>query len=1054
MTKEAAESARSSRGEIAFGILGPLEVRIGGRVVALGGAKQRAVLAMLLLRANEIVSSDRLIAGLWGESPPETASTALHGYVSQLRKLLEPMREARTSGTLLETRAPGYALRVEEGQLDLQRFEQLVASARRDLAEARPERASVALAEALGLWRGAPLSDLARQPFADLEVRLLEELRLAAQEDRLESDLALGRQHELIPELEALIRQHPLRERLHEQLILALYRAGRQADALQAYADTRRLLVEELGIEPRRSLKSLERAILVQDPALDIAPPSAEPAHSERAPQWINGRARLGQPAASRPRLRRRRSVIVVACALAALAVLALRTALGGTPTSQADAVPGNSVALVDPDGDGVVSRVAVGHHPTSISASEGAVWVLNGDDQTISRIDEATGRVKTFAIGATPTELVAGAGAVWVGVDGGRAVVRLDRDSGVVDRTIRLAGEAFGGSGASSGGSTIAVGEQAVWVVNPDRTVSRIDPERNRVVATVRSSGANTIALGDRAVWVVNLDSSLTQIDPATNRVRATIEIPANSLTGVAVGAGSVWATDPIDGLVWRVDTRGGRLAMRTIPLEFGATGIVFGKGAVWVSNGVQGTLTRIDPRTNRVSRRISLANAAQSVTVGAEGIWVSVGGSRAAVAAGTTDALPQPPCGRVVYEGAGEPRFLIASDLPLQGGSRANALSMIEAIELVLRAHAFKAGRFTVGYQFCDDATAQAGGFEYEKCAANASAYVAHRRVLGLIGSYNSGCSLVQIPIANRASLAMISPSNSAIGLTHAAASSPRGELARLYPTGERNYARIFPADDVQAAASALLARRLGCARISILQERYGGDAIDVATSFARAARRLGLTVFGPTRWDPAATSYAPLARSTGRVGASCVFLAGGLHSNGGRLLRDLRLTLGQEMAIIASDGFSRVSDVVAAAGAAADGLYVSLPGVPTDRLGPAGQRFIERLSGTRPAGEEPSLYWGTYAAQAAELLLDAIASSDGTRASVRKNLLETRVENGILGSFGFDENGDVEPGSITILRVRAGGEGMFRGTPDFADGAIVDRVLTPPARLVRGD
>ncbi|MCY7302428.1 MAG: branched-chain amino acid ABC transporter substrate-binding protein, partial [Thermoleophilia bacterium] len=521
-----------------------------------------------------------------------------------------------------------------------------------------------------------------------------------------------------------------------------------------------------------------------------------------------------------------------------------------------------------------------------------------------------------------------------------------------------------------------------------------------------------------------------------------------------VAGGAGSGWATDPIDGLVWRVDSRRGQLTMRTIAVGFGATGIAFGHGSVWVSNGVQGTLTRIDPRTNRPSRTISLVNAAQSVSVGAEGVWVSVGGSRPAAASGTTDALPQPPCGNIVFEGAGKPRFLIASDLPLQGGSRANALSMIEATELVLRAHAFKAGRFTVGYQFCDDATAQAGGFEYEKCAANASAYVAHRRVFGLIGAYNSDCSLVQIPIANRASLAMISPSNSAIGLTRAAPTSPRGELARLYPTGERHYARIFPADDMQAAAGALLARRLGCARTSILQERYGGYAIDVATSFARAARRLGLTVVGPTRWDPAATSYAPLARSTGRAGASCVFLAGGVHSNGGRLLRDLRSTLGQEIAIIASDGFSRVSDVVAAAGPAADGLYVSVPGVPTDRLGPAGQRFIERLSRTRPAGEKPSFYWGTYAAQAAELLLDAIANSDGTRASVRRNLLKARVENGILGSFGFDENGDVEPSSITILRVRAGGEGMSPGTPDFADGAIVDRVLTPPARLVRDD
>ena len=1048
-------------GNVQLGLLGPLEARIDGRAIALGGTKQRAVLAMLVLRANEVVSSDRLIEGLWGESPPETALTALHGYVSQLRKRLEPTRGPRESGTLLSTQPPGYVLRVEDGRIDLRQFEQLVALARRELVERRPDRAGATLADALGLWRGSPLSDLAGLPFAAGEIRRLDELRLAAQEDRLDADLALGRQHQLIPELEALIRQHPLRERLRGQLILAFYRSGRQADALQAYAETRHLLVEELGIEPGRELHMLERAILVQDPALDLVPAEHRLAEAglrePAAPEPLRPAARRRRATAVSllPRSRRGRAAILAAGVLAAVAALALRNASEGAPRAPTDAVPGNSIALVDSEDGRVVQRISVGHHPTSVAAGEGAIWVLNGDDQTISRVDEQTRRVKTFAIGATPYELAVGAGAVWVGVDGGRAVVRLNPDSGVVDRRFQLAGErGSGGSGTSSGGSTIAVGNRAVWVVNPDRTVSRIDPETNQVVATVRSRGANTIALGERFVWVVNVDSSLTRIDAATSRIRSTIKIPANSLTGVALGGGSVWLTDPIDGLVWRVDSRGERLAMRTIPLEFGATGITFGKGAVWVSNGVQGTLSRIDPRTNRVSKKISLSNAAHSVTVGADGVWVSVGGSRAATSRGTTDALPQPPCGKVVYEGLGEPRFLIASDLPLQGGSRANALSMIEAIVLVLRARSFKAGRFSVGYQFCDDASAQAGGFEYEKCASNASAYVAHRRVLGLIGAYNSGCSLVQIPIANRASLAMISPSNSAIGLTHAAPSSPRGELGRLYTTGDRHYARVFPADDIQAAAAAIFARQLGCARLFILRERYGGYALDVATSFARAARRLRLQVIGTTQWDPAARSYAPLARTIRGTRAGCVFLAGGVYSNGGRLLRDLRSSLGADLPIIASDGFSGVNDVVAAAGSAADGLYVSVAGAPTDRLGPAGQRFVNRLRRTRPAGEAPNLYWGTYAAQAADLLLDAIASSDGTRSSVRRNMLAARVQKGILGTFRFDKNGDITPSPITILRVQAGGEGMSRATADFADGANVDRIITPPAQLVRNE
>ena len=1027
---------------------------MGGRALSLGGAKQRSVLAILLLHANEVVSSDRLIDELWGGSPPETAATSLHGYVSQLRKQLEPARGAGEAGTLLLTRPPGYVLRVDAEQLDLHRFEQLAAQARRDLVEGKPERASATLREALDLWRGAPLADLAVEPFAQAEIACLVELRLAALEERFDADLALGRHHELVPEIEGLIRRHPLRERLRGQLILALYRSGRQADALEAYQQTRRVLVEQVGIEPGQALQRLERSILLQDPSLELPPGALGPA--ERAnvsrpalPPVVEGQPdKVTWPLASS---RARRAIGILAGLLAAAAFVLKVThddSSVATPTS----VSGNSLALVDAESNDLVEQIPVGNHPTSVAAGEGAVWALNADDQTISRIDEESRQVKTFAIGETPHELAVGAGAVWVGVRGGAAVSRLDPDSGVVDRTIPVfdAGRDVGSSGVTSGGTAIAVGDGAVWVVNPDRTVSRIDPQTNRVVAKVRSGRANTLAVGERAVWVVNIDSSVSQIDPATNEVRTTIEVPSNSLTGAAVGAGSLWATDPIGGAVWRVDPHGSRLIMRTIPVEFGAAGIAFGKGAVWVSNGVQGTLTRIDPQTNSVSETIALGNPPQSVAVGADGVWVTAGGSRAA--GGTGEALPQPPCGNVFYEGPGEPRFLIASDLPLQGGSRANALSIIGAIQLVLRRHSFKAGRYPVGYQFCDDATAQAGGFEYEKCASNASTYVKHQRVLGLIGAYNSDCSFVQIAITNRASLAMISPSNSAIGLTRASPSSARGQLPRLYPTGRRNYVRIHPADDIQAAASAIFARQIACKAIFVLDDGGGGYALDMAESFARAAGRLRLQVAGARRWDPGAASYRTLARAIGRSRADCVFLAGQVYSNGGRLLRDLRASLGPEVPILASDGFARVEDVVEVTGAAARGLYVSVPGVPTERLGPAGEQFLRRLRGTRPAGAEPNLYWGAYGAQAAELLLEAIARSDGTRSSVTRQLLATRARNGILGDIRFDQNGDVVPSAITILRVERGGEGMSRDATDLADGAVVERVITPPTHLVR--
>jgi DNA-binding SARP family transcriptional activator len=254
-----------------FGILGPLEVRDGDRVVALGGARQRAVLAVLLLHANQVVSSDRLIDELWGDEPPKAAAASLRVFVSELRKALEPERGQRASGQVLVTRPPGYLVRVEPGQLDLQQFERLLERGRQALVGERPEAASLALREALSVWRGPALADFAYEPFAQAAIARLEELRVTALELRIEAELALGRHSELVGELEALVAEYPLHERLRRQLMLALYRSGRQSEALEAYRQARRALVEELGIEPSPALQDLERAILRQDSALELA---------------------------------------------------------------------------------------------------------------------------------------------------------------------------------------------------------------------------------------------------------------------------------------------------------------------------------------------------------------------------------------------------------------------------------------------------------------------------------------------------------------------------------------------------------------------------------------------------------------------------------------------------------------------------------------------------------------------------------------------------------------------------------------------------------------
>jgi DNA-binding SARP family transcriptional activator/tetratricopeptide (TPR) repeat protein len=264
-------------GGMEFRILGPLEVFEDGRQVDLGGARQRALLAMLLLRANEVVSTDSLIDALWEEEAPETSRKALQGYVSQLRKVLGKER--------LRTRAPGYLVRVEPDELDLARFQRFAASG-------QP-------ADALSLWRGPALAEFGYQRFAQTEIARLEGLRLDCIQDRAEIDLAAGRHSSVVGELEALVKEHPLHEGLRSQLMLALYRSGRQAEALEVFQEGRRALVDELGIDPSRILRELERAILQQDPTLDLEPissveeePAPPPSHVPVASMTVTREAR------------------------------------------------------------------------------------------------------------------------------------------------------------------------------------------------------------------------------------------------------------------------------------------------------------------------------------------------------------------------------------------------------------------------------------------------------------------------------------------------------------------------------------------------------------------------------------------------------------------------------------------------------------------------------------------------------------------------------------------------------------------------------------------
>ncbi|CAA9533252.1 MAG: hypothetical protein AVDCRST_MAG67-4444, partial [uncultured Solirubrobacteraceae bacterium] len=431
----------------------------------------------------------------------------------------------------------------------------------------------------------------------------------------------------------------------------------------------------------------------------------------------------------------------------------------------------------------------------------------------------------------------------------------------------------------------------------------------------------------------------------------------------------------------------------------------------------------------------------------------WVTVAGAEAAAApagqpAAGAGALPADTCGRVVYGGEGTPDRLLVSDLPLRGGPNLPTRQMSQAVAFVLRERGFRAGRFTIGYQSCDDSTTQSGIFDAAKCAANAKAFAANAKVIGVVGPYNSACALQQIPIANTApggGLAMISPTNADVGLTRAGPMSPEGGLRALYPTGRRNYARLHPTEGAQGAADAQLARSLGARRVFVLSD--GGYGESMAAQFRRAARPLGLTIAGARRWNPAARSYAGLAFAVAAARPDAVFVSGLLDTNGGEVIRALRARLAPGVRLISMDGLLPVSKLFAAAGDAARGVYLSVGGLLAPQLGPEGRNFVSNFAATQPDGSVHR--HSVLAAAAAATLLDAVAGSDATRAGVTRRMLATQPRRGILGRFALDANGDIDPSVITIVRARRGGGS---DAVESTDGAAFVRVLRPPRDLLR--
>jgi YVTN family beta-propeller protein len=593
-----------------FRILGPVEVEEDGRLLPLGSAKQRALLAILLLHANEVVSRDRLIDELRGERAPASALHSLEVYVSRLRKTLQ----ANGGEQLLVTRAGGYLLRLEPDQLDVTCFERLLEEGRRALAAGNCERAAERLAEALALWRGPALGDLAYEPFAGPEIERLEEQRLAALEERIEAEFALGGHTAMVGELEALSGKHPLRERLHGQLMLALYRSGRQAEALEAYQETRRHLLDELGIDPSPALQRLEQAILRQDPALELQPqplasedglpPRAEPTAQKR---------RLPSMAEWRPAMR----VVAVAGLLIAAVAAAIVFLTGGSGHSL-DGVDANAVGIIDPKTGRITAEVLLPGSPARVAVGAGSLWAVSSNSQTVSRIDPATSHiVQTIPVGGGPSGIAFGGRAVWVANSLDGTVSRIDPGTNRVVDTMHVGNVPV----------AVAAGFGSVWVTNAeDRSVVRLDATSDRLLATIKTGDVGRgIAVGGGAVWVSDDDRGrVSRIDPRANEVTTRIGV-GNGAAAVAYGAGALWVANGLDGTVSRIDPQR-NVVTGTVPVGGTPGGFAFADGKLWVSDETGGRIVRVDLQRNEVVASVETGNRPQGLAFAAGRLWLPV--------------------------------------------------------------------------------------------------------------------------------------------------------------------------------------------------------------------------------------------------------------------------------------------------------------------------------------------------------------------------------------------------------------------------------------------
>jgi DNA-binding SARP family transcriptional activator/ABC-type transport system substrate-binding protein len=548
---------------VEFRILGPLEVLDGGRQIPLGGAKPRSLLALLLLARGRPVSTERLIEDIWDGRRPDTAHKIVQLHVSSLRKALGQER--------ISTIERGYVLHLEKGELDVERFQELADAA----SGAPPGEALKQLRAAFDLVRGGPLEDLRLEPWVGSQVARLEELVLSATETRIEAELTLGRHREAVRELERLVSVHPDREHLLRLLMLALYRCGRQREALDAYRRAASRLRAELGLEPSPPLRQLERAILEHDPSLDLAAltgtlPGAGPAR--RRPRW--------------PLL------VAGALLLAALAIAGVVMRSGGDDVRSLESLP-PSLTILDMPSGRVVATFPLEDFPyPGLEAQHGRFLIASVG---ITEIDPATGR-KLRSVNSPLDQFndaLASGRDMWF--TGRRDLVRFDPKLGREVERYRLVNREY-----PNGLVGLAAGAGSLWVASKEAgEVLRVNPANGHVQARIAMKSPWSLAYDSRAVWAVSDQGGLRRIDASTNSVTAVAPVPG-PLSWVAAGGGFAWTANESKGTVYKVDQTGEIVA--TYRTGDGARSVSFANGTLWVANSDAGTLSAIDAASGAV--------------------------------------------------------------------------------------------------------------------------------------------------------------------------------------------------------------------------------------------------------------------------------------------------------------------------------------------------------------------------------------------------------------------------------------------------------------------